>query len=317
MYPGAEDKEVKGIRPPLLARKSIALPAAFLCCALWGSSFPTVKAGLNFLTPTFFAGARFASSGLILLILAVAIGADFAHLKENWIAVMSIGLLQTVIGYYLFFHGMTASQAVTASIIISSGPIIVALLAYPLLGEGGWTIPQAAGVLIGFLGVVTALIKPGWTPDFSLRGEGLILLSTLAMSFASIVVKKIAGTVDAVLISGGSMTGGGLLLLAAAFIIESPSRQVFSRVSVGLLLYSVFISASTFTLWYALLRHNLVSRISPVKFTIPIVGSLLSAVLLGEKLTMFKAAGVLMVGLGIYLIFFRSEIPPSGVDTGP
>lgn len=302
----------------LLADKRTALPAALFCCLLWGSAFPTVKAGLDYMTPTFFAGARFTIAGIAVLALAARRGTGLLSVGYTcWRAVVLIGIFQTVIGYFLFFHGMSVSSAATGSIIVSSGPIMVAIMAYPLLGEGGWAPAQVSGIVFGFTGVALALLQPGWRPGFSLRGEGLVLLSTLSLSYSSILVKKIAGKVDPMIIAGGSMAFGGIVLLGFASFFEPPSRQVFTLGGHVLLLYAAFISAAAFSLWYALLRHHPVSTISTIKFSIPIIGSVLSALTLGEELTIHKLAGGILVGAGIYLIFRRKgEVTPA-VTTGP
>ncbi len=305
------------MKTPLLAGKRAVLPAALFCCFLWGSAFPTVKAGLAYFTPTLFAGIRFMIAGLAVTALAYRRLGGCLDLARCWRPVLAIGFFQTVIGYYLFFHGMAWSSAITGSIINSSGPVMVAVLAYFLLGEGGWSPTQVAGAVFGLLGVVLALVKPGWRPDFHWRGEGLLLLSGLSLSYASIMVKKIAAEVDPLVISGGSMTSGGAALLALAAATEPLSSQVWTARSTTLLLYAAFISAAAFTLWYILLRYHPVSTVSAVKFTIPIFGTVLSTLTLGETLTASKAMGGCLVGLGIYLIFFRREKAPRVMHTGP
>ncbi len=288
---------------PLLGRRGPALAAALFCCLLWGSAFPTVKAGLRWLTPTFFAGARFTIAGAAVLVLAAAVRRGPPGWSGHARGILLVGFFQTFVGYYFFFHGLQKSSAVTGSIINSAGVFMTAVLAWLLLGEGGWSAGQAAGVAIGFAGVVLATAGPDWRPSLSAGGEGLILLSALSLAYSSILVKRMAAATDAMLISGGSMVSGGMMLLVLAALTEPVGAQSWSEAAIALLLWSAFISAAAFTVWYALLRHNDVSTISTAKFTIPIFGSVLSAATLGEELTAAKVAGGLLVGLGMFLIF--------------
>lgn len=112
------------------------------------------------------------------------------------------------------------------------------------------------------------------------------------------------------------MLSGGLFLLAGAALTEPLGSERFSLAALTLLIYASFISAAAFSLWYALLKHNPVSTISTVKFTIPIMGVLLSWLLLGEEMTAFKAAGGGLVGLGVYLSFI-GRAPAVGPVAGP
>ncbi len=302
---------------PVLVGRGTAFLVALFCCALWGSAFPTVKAGLAYLTPTFFAGARFTIAGLAVLALARARGISPPRTWAGWKPVLVIGFFQTVLGYAFFFHGLKTASGISGSIINSSGTLLVVVLAYVILGEGGWTAVQVAGVAVGFAGVVLALLRPDWHPAVTLRGEGLVFLSALSIAGATILVKRIAATMDALLVSGGSMLSGGVVLLGLAAATEPLGRESFTLHSTILLFYSAFISAAAFTLWYALLRYHRVSTISTVKFTIPLIGSLLSAFFLGEELSLAQGFGGAMVGLGIYLVFARPGKGPAAVVEGP
>ena len=65
------------------------------------------------------------------------------------------------------------------------------------------------------------------------------------------------------------------------------------------------ISAVAYSLWGILLKHNPVSRISIFGFMNPVIGVLLSAVLLNEKNQAFSIYGLIslvLVCVGIYIV---------------
>ena len=86
----------------------------------------------------------------------------------------------------------------------------------------------------------------------------------------------------------------------------------FSPASTILLLYMAFISAAAYTLWSILLRHNPVSRIAVFGFMNPVLGAILSALLLGEQNQAFSAYGLLslvLVTAGIVIVYRLGEKP--------
>lgn len=285
-----------------LERRAVAAPAALFCCLLWGSAFPTVKAGLAFFPPVFFAGVRFLAAGLLILALGAAAGLLRRPTPAALRLILLIGLLQTAFGYYFFFKGMSRASASSGAIVNSSGPLVTALMASLLLGERGWTPSRIAGVGLGLAGLVTAFADSSGF-GFHLLGEGFILLSVLFHAYSSILAKRLASTVDPFLLAGGSMSSGGGLLLLGSLLWEDAATGVITATAASLLAYSIVISATAFTLWYALLRYHPVGEISLAKFSIPVFGYLLAVLTLGEPLTRNRSLGVLLVAAGIVLVF--------------
>ena len=71
-----------------------------------------------------------------------------------------------------------------------------------------------------------------------------------------------------------------------------------------LLLYMACISAVAYTIWSLLLKYNPPSRIAVFGFMNPVIGVLLSAVLLNEKdsLGFSSIAALVLVCIGIYIV---------------
>ena len=66
-----------------------------------------------------------------------------------------------------------------------------------------------------------------------------------------------------------------------------------------------FISAAAYTLWGILLKYNPVSRVSIFGFMNPVIGVLLSAVILGEYSQAFNLPALIaliLVSLGIIVV---------------
>ena len=96
-----------------------------------------------------------------------------------------------------------------------------------------------------------------------------------------------------VLAAGGFLAGGRLEIRTSGIL---------------LLLYMAFISAAAYTIWSMLLAANPVSRIAVFGFFNPVIGVLLSAMLLGEANQAFSLRGLLalfLVCLGIVVVNYE------------
>ena len=95
---------------------------------------------------------------------------------------------------------------------------------------------------------------------------------------------------------------------APNIVISSPAQPLMSVVSAGalpLLLYMAFISAGAYSLWSILLKYNPVSRVTVFGFMNPVIGVILSALILGEQNQAFTAFGLgalALVSLGIIIV---------------
>ena len=95
---------------------------------------------------------------------------------------------------------------------------------------------------------------------------------------------------------------GGALLAAVGLALGG--RLDFSSVRGDLiLLWLAFVSAAAFAVWTALLKYHPASRITVFNLLVPIFGTVLSGLLLGENvLRLDTAASLALIAGGILLV---------------
>ena len=77
----------------------------------------------------------------------------------------------------------------------------------------------------------------------------------------------------------------------------------FTLKSALLFFYMVALSATAFTIWATLLKHNSVSKVTPYGFSNPVFGTFLSGLFLGERiLTWNNFVALIMVSIGIIMV---------------
>ncbi len=293
---------------------------ATLCCLLWGSAFPAIKAGYAWLSiapgdtasQLLFAGWRFVLAGLILLCWARAAGRSLGLSRAQARNVTLLGLGQTALQYVFFYIGVAHTTGAKASIMNATTVFFTVLLAHFVYANDRLSRRKAVGCLLGFAGVVVVnLAGSGLDLDLTLAGEGAIVASSLIIAVTMIFGKRISQTLDPVVMTGWQLAIGGAALVAAG---EAGGGQLRGfGLSAGLLLgYMAVLSAVAFALWSTLLRNNPVSFVTSFNFTIPIFGVTLSALLLGESVLELRyAAGLVLVSAGVWLVTRAARLPAS------
>ncbi len=138
--------------------------------------------------------------------------------------------------------------------------------------------------------------------DFNFNGDGFIILSTFISSAAAIYGKTLSQKQDTFIITGYQLFIGGIVLTLLGFTLGGNLNE-FNLVSISLLVYMALLSAVAYLLWTLLLKYNKVGKIAVFNFLIPIFGSILSAVFLGESVFSMKTfIALILVCIGILLV---------------
>lgn len=292
-------------------RKVVFLSASF-CCLLWGSAYPAIKNGylLFGIAPAdipaklLFAGYRFLFAGLLLLAMALVTRRKIlAPLRQNPGSLALLGLTQTCLQYIFFYIGLANTTGVKGSIMNASSVFFSVLLAHFIYRNDRLSPRKILGCLIGFTGVLAVNFGRGvFDFNFSLLGDGFVVISAFVLSASSIYGKKLSQGMDAVVLTGHQLAIGGFMLIALGFLFGG-SLSGFTLKSSALLIYMILLSSMAFSLWTTLLKHNRVGLVAVFTFLIPVFGALLSAAFLGETILEWKnLAALILVCLGIWLV---------------
>jgi drug/metabolite transporter (DMT)-like permease len=122
------------------------------------------------------------------------------------------------------------------------------------------------------------------------------------LSGASIYGKRISQSMDAVVMTAYQLAFGGLGLMAIGWVAGAQMPSL-TWASALLLVYMAALSSVAFAVWGALLKHNRVSKVAIFSFLIPVFGSSLSVLFLGESLLEWKyLLALVLVCAGIWRV---------------
>ncbi len=295
----------------IFTRRKVVFLVASLCCLLWGSAYPTIKNGYalfniaqdDIASKLVFAGYRFILAGLVLLVIAT-IGKKVLRLDLRTLGqVTLLGLTQTSLQYVFFYIGLAYATGVKSSIMNATGTFFSVLLAHYIYKNDRLSFNKALGCLVGFTGVMVVNFSPSLLSfEFTLLGEGFIVVAAFMLSAASIYGKKVSQHVDSVVLTGYQLAIGGVALLLVG-LATGGTLSGFTVKSTASLAYLVVLSATAFSLWTILLKYNRVSMVTVFNFMIPVFGTVLSALFLDERIMEWKnGIALLLVCFGIWLV---------------
>ncbi len=297
---------------PVFARRNVAYAGATLCCLLWGSSYPAIKSGYELFaiatddipSKIVFAGYRFLFAGLLLLLFAMAQRKPIARLSQRQYGQIAfLGLTQTSIQYIFFYIGLAFTTGVKGSIMNATGTFFSVLLAHLIYKNDRLSYNKSIGCVLGFAGVMLVNVNPSLLDfSFSLMGDGFVVLAAFILSASMLYGKRISQTVDPTVMTGWQLAfGGGVLVLGG--YLTGGTLAVPDVKAAALLGYLTLLSSIAFALWSVLLKYNRVSMIAPFNFVVPVAGTVLSAIFLGENILEMKyAIALVLVCSGIWWV---------------
>lgn len=287
---------------------------ANICCALWGSAFPCVKTGYEWLNISrtsdqiVFAGLRFTLAGIQLLAVYVCFNKCLCRLeREMFPKVFALGMVQTFIQYFFFYIGMGNVTGVKGSIINSANSFFVILMAHFMVQGERLNLKKAIGCLLGVAGVIVVNLSGDFSGSMTLTGEGFILAAGFSYGLANIMAKKITQGTDPLMITCYNFLFGGIVLLSIGLLMGG-KIPVFDGKSLLLIFYMGMISAGAFSIWTLLLKYNPVGKVAIFGFMIPVYGCLFSSLFLGENFfTAANLAALVLVCLGIVTVNYQPK----------
>lgn len=276
----------------------------------WGWAYPLIKLGFDEFgiiqsmtgSKMLFAGIRFFISGVLILCIARFFKRDFRIRNSNGVwYILLYALLNTTLHYAFFYIGLSHSDGARAAILNSLGVFMLVLLACVFFKSDKLTIKKMLGCVIGFAGILSLNLGKESYSEFTMMGDGMIVMNALCSAFAGLLTRGLGKFVDVVVGTGYSLAIGGLLLVLPGVVMGGVLPHVTPY---GILLLGLLVCISTlgFTLYNKLLSCNPVGKVAIFNSLIPVVGAITSCICLHEPFywKYILAAGLSMAG--IYII---------------
>lgn len=274
-------------------------------CIIWGTTYLALRVGVTQFPAFLFSGIRFLIAGPILLLLvAMFRKVDFPSRKIILQQAVS-GLLLCTFGVGIVGWSEMYVSSGLAAIICSVMPIWVMLINFAIASDDQPALPVVLGLLIGLLGIV--LIFGEHVADFSEPSYTLGIVTTfvgnICWAIGTVWVKRKTLATDAFLAAGLQMLFGGIFLMPMSLIFDDYSSISYSPDMLFSLVYLIlFGSVAAYACYSYAIKKLPMTQVSLYAYINPIVAVVLGALMLGERLNMRIAIGILITLAGIYVV---------------
>ncbi len=272
--------------------------ALTLAAAIWGGVYVVSRVVLREIPPIPLVSMR------LVLTLVVLAPLYFTRRRRATARDYLLALLSGTLGFGLSlvmqFYGTAWSSAHVGSLITSSSPAFIALLALPVLGDK-LRRAQILALCLALLGAVVVM-GPGGQGGTSLRGVLALLAAAVTWGLYTVLNRRLARSQDLAFINFWTaafalafllpLSGGALSLHFRAF---SPALWA------GVLYIGVVSTALAMYLWNYGFTQMPAATGGLFLFVQPIVGTLLGVTLLGERLSPWLWPGAALIAAGVVI----------------
>ena len=284
-------------------------PALFVF--LWSTGFIGAKYIVPYAEPFTFLTIRYVLAAAILFAIAYAFKQPLKLNREQFKASFAVGMLLHVIYIGGVFYAVSLGvSAGISAVIVSIQPVLVSLLAVPLLGERlRWV--QVVGLFLGVAGIALLLLPKVFQGDYtastSLVGIFICVIALLGTSGGYLVQKKMGSEIP--FLSG---TGVQYAISAIAFAVLSlaTEEQIIEWVPAflfGLAWIVLMLSIASIVLLYGMLRTGSASKVSSLYYLVPPVAAIQAYFLFGEVIGFVGIIGMALAAIGVVLVMRQTS----------
>ncbi|MFG2981803.1 DMT family transporter [Streptomyces sp. NPDC048258] len=281
-------------------RAKIVAQFVALACA-WGSSFLFIKVALAGMTPGQVVWGRLVLGALTLSAIVIVTRSRIPREPGLWLRLSVVAVLLCVVPFLLFSWAEQHLASGMASILNATTPLLTLVVSTVALADERLTRRRTAGLLTGFLGVLTLIGASGLSGGGHLGAELACLGATTCYGFAFVYLRRHIAprALPAVSVAFVQVAIGALIMLAATPWLARSAP----RLDTGITLSMVALGAVSTGLAY-LWNNNIVQawgavNAAAVTYLTPVVGVTAGVVLLDEQLTWNQPLGAGLVIVGI------------------
>ena len=259
----------------------MALLAALVTVVLWASAFVGIRAAGEDLSPGALSLGRLAVGSVLLGALALSRGGRWPGRSELPL-LLTCGVLWFGLYNPVLNEAEQRVDAGTAAMLVNVGPLLIALLAGFLLGEG---FPRmlVAGCAVAFAGAV--IIGLATSEQGVSAGWGSVLCVVAAALYAGGVIaqKPLLSRASALHITWLACLIGMVVCLPFAPQLFDELGTADGSSIVWMLYLGAFPTAVAFTTWAYALSRTTAGRMGATTYLVPPLAILLGWALLGES----------------------------------
>ncbi len=268
--------------------------------AIWGVPYLLIRIAVRHgVPPGSVAFGRVALGAAVLLVLAWR--ARTLHtVRGHWPALIAFAIAEVVVPFSLISVGEQRVSSSLAAILISTLPLLVALIAIRFDRSERLTPLRAVGLFIGLGGVVALVGIDVAGSGRELLGAGAILVATVGYAVGATLLKLKLTSLDPRAAMGAGL-GVAAVLLAPYAALDHPRTVPGVGPLACVAALGLVCTALAFVVYSVLIAEAGTGRATVITYINPVVAVILGVALLGEQLGPGAIAGLFLILAGSWL----------------
>jgi probable blue pigment (indigoidine) exporter len=269
----------------------------------WGTTYVVTTELLPPDRPLLAGLLRALPAGLLLL----AIGRELP--RGAWVArAILLGALNIGLFFALLFLAAERLPGGVAAMVGAIQPLLVAVLAGPLLGEAPGRV-RIAAALAGAAGVALLVLRSG----ASLDSVGLLAAvgATVSMTLGTLLTKRWGRAAGLLSFTAWQLLAGAAILLPATLAVEGLPSTITTNNATGFAYLTLVGTAGAYLLWFWGLGRMAAGAAALLPLLSPVVALAVGVAYSHEAMTLPQAAGALLVLAAVLLGVSRGTGAPA------
>jgi drug/metabolite transporter (DMT)-like permease len=234
---------------------------------------------------------------------------DAPVLRRHWPMLLLLAGLGVSAYSALIYRGLQSATAINALLLQSAMPLVILVCCFALFGERARP-SQLAGIVVSLLGVAVIVTRgmPRLLLAVSLGpGDPWVLLAVLAYALYSALLRKRPPVHPLSFLAASFAFGAALLapLYAWEHLSGAPTRpSAAGYLAIGYL--ALFPSCLAYMFYNRGVELIGATRAGQFFHLMPVFGTLLAVMLLGEPFEWYQGLGIALIAVGILLAGLRA-----------
>jgi drug/metabolite transporter (DMT)-like permease len=280
----------------------------------WAVNWAAIKILLREWPPLFSRGVAGVAAAILLAVVAAAFGESLKVSRRQIVPLLFAAF--TNVFAWMGFSTM-AMKYLTVSegtLLVYTMPIWATLFAWPILGKRPG-LRDIVALLLGLSGLLVLLSAHGiaFGPD-KLTGIALALASAILFALGGVMTKSPLPIAPTALVAW-QVGLGCFPMIVLGLLLEHPNFAAITASGWSVLVYMALGPMGIcYLAWFAALRRLPAATAAIGTLTIPIIGIVAAAIMLGEPLGIREALAMVLTLAGVGLALLKPASPMPGVE---
>jgi drug/metabolite transporter (DMT)-like permease len=279
--------------------------ALFLVSLIYGANYSIAKIALpEYLEPFGFIVLRISLATLLFWLFSLTSKTEKIVSRKDFLLLLASAFFGVAVNQMLFFKGLSLTNPINASVIMTASPIMVMLTAY-VLGKEKLTINKIIGVLIGALGAYLLLTKDGVSLTHgTFLGDLFILLNGTSYAIYLVIVKPLMAKYRPITVIKWIFLFG--FIFTFPFGIEQLSAVNWSIIpprawmSIAYVIVAATFAVYLLNVWSLKFVNS--SVVGIYIYLQPMISTLIAVSFRGDKLDITTVLYSMLIMVGVYLV---------------